>query len=47
MLSQGVTNVSALCKPVIEDPLLLLNTEPRDSRGAIRLLACMSMKPAI
>lgn len=47
MPSQGVTNSSALCEPAIEDLCCALNAEPRDSRGAIRLLACISMKPAL
>lgn len=44
MLSQGVTNLSVLCEPAIEDPCRVLNAELGDSRGAIRLCACVSMK---
>ncbi len=47
MLSRGITNLSALCEPAMEDLCCALNAEPGDSRGAIRLLACMSMKPAL
>lgn len=47
MLSQGITNLFALCEPAIEYLCCALNAEPRDSRGAIRLLACVSMKPAL
>lgn len=47
MLSPGVTNLSVLCEPAIENLCCVLNAEPRDNRGAIRLLACMSMKPAL
>lgn len=47
MLSQGVTNLSVFREPAIEDLCCVLNAEPRDSRGAIRLLACMNMKPAL
>lgn len=46
MLSQGVTNLSALCEPT-KDLSWVLNAGPRDSRGAIRLLACVDMKPAL
>lgn len=47
MLSQGVTNLSVLCEGEIEDLCCVLNVEPKDGRGAVRLLACMNMKPAI
>lgn len=47
MLSQGVTNLSVLCEPVIEDLCCVLNAKPKASGRAIRILACMSMKPAL
>lgn len=47
MLSQDVTNLSVLCEPVIEDLCCVLNAKPKASRGAIRILVCVSMKPGL
>lgn len=45
LLSHSITNLSVPCEPAVEDLSCALNAKPRDSRGPIRILECVSMKP--